>query len=431
MGLMSSFFNIGNGSVTNFNGSGSYYTFDVIPGAPSGSVSVDLNGDRVQDAAGNYNQALPQIQRIIDNSLPNNYGIDSGNGSAGGSGTGTTTATSTGNGGGNGGSSSTATSSAVMITSGPANGSSTSSTTVSFTFTAPANASVQCMFGSDTTSYGCGSPQVFNNLFEGTYTFRVNATDSQGATSTDSRTFTVDTTAPVLSEVSPIASSTSATPTYMFTSSEAGTITYGGSCSSATTAAVSGVNTITLNTLANGDYSDCTITVTDAAGNMSAPLAVTSFTVDTPVVLQASGSNGGGGGSFGEGRSEGGSAHPVAVTSTDSSGGNGGVTTTSTGGTSGSTGGSVLGDSTGSGTTGGAVLGDSTVGSSLGTVGTGSSTTDIASTSSSTLPTGPDSSQAAAVGLARVPAILWGLLLLLVIAIIGGTWYYRRETTQY
>ena len=49
--------------------------------------------------------------------------------------------------------------------------------------------------------------------------------------------------------------------------SKAGTITYGGPCSSNTTVAVAGNNTITLNALANGTYENCTITVTDNSGN--------------------------------------------------------------------------------------------------------------------------------------------------------------------
>ncbi|HSE56972.1 MAG TPA: hypothetical protein VLB02_02725, partial [Candidatus Paceibacterota bacterium] len=54
--------------------------------------------------------------------------------------------------------------------------------------------------------------------------------------------FTVpDTTAPVIAEVTPVSSPTAdATPNYTFSSTEAGTISYGGSCSSATTSAASG-----------------------------------------------------------------------------------------------------------------------------------------------------------------------------------------------
>ena len=57
------------------------------------------------------------------------------------------------------------------------------------------------------------------------------------------------------------------TPNYTFSSTKAGTITYGGSCSSSTTIAISGNNTITLNTLSDGTYSNCTITVTDNSGD--------------------------------------------------------------------------------------------------------------------------------------------------------------------
>ena len=70
------------------------------------------------------------------------------------------------------------------------------------------------------------------------------------------------------------------TPDYTFSSDEAGTITYGGSCSSSTTSATSGNNTITLNTLSEGTYSNCTITVTDEIGFVSSSLTITSFTVD-------------------------------------------------------------------------------------------------------------------------------------------------------
>ena len=57
------------------------------------------------------------------------------------------------------------------------------------------------------------------------------------------------------------------TPNYTFSSSKSGTITYGGSCSSSTTIAISGINTITFNALTDGTYEDCTITVTENSGN--------------------------------------------------------------------------------------------------------------------------------------------------------------------
>jgi hypothetical protein len=92
----------------------------------------------------------------------------------------------------------------------------------------------------------------------------------------------VDTTPPALVEVAPIGNTPDSTPIYSFTSTEAGTVLYGGSCSSGDIIAVAGVNTITFSELALGTYSDCTITVNDAANNTSALLAVTPFTVITP-----------------------------------------------------------------------------------------------------------------------------------------------------
>ena len=72
----------------------------------------------------------------------------------------------------------------------------------------------------------------------------------------------------ILKEVTAVETpTTDTTPNYTFSSTKAGTITYGGSCSSSTTVAVAGNNTITLNALSDGTYSDCTITVTDNAGN--------------------------------------------------------------------------------------------------------------------------------------------------------------------
>jgi len=95
-----------------------------------------------------------------------------------------------------------------------------------------------------------------------------------------------DTTAPIIAEVTAVTTPTNdSTPDYTFSSTEAGTITYGGSCSSSTTTAIAGNNTITLNTLSDGTYSNCTITVTDSAGNVSSSFTITTFTVVIPPTL--------------------------------------------------------------------------------------------------------------------------------------------------
>jgi len=101
--------------------------------------------------------------------------------------------------------------------------------------------------------------------------------------------------APVIAEVYPVTTPTDdPSPNYTFSSTKAGTITYGGSCSSGTTSATSGNNTITFLTLSDGTYSDCTIIVTDSAGNASNTLTITSFTViqlSAPANLTATGAD--------------------------------------------------------------------------------------------------------------------------------------------
>ena len=116
-------------------------------------------------------------------------------------------------------------------------------------------------------------------------------TDTDGGTHTDGGTDigggSNDTTPPVIEEFSGITTpTTDTTPDYTFSSSEAGPITYGGSCAtagSATTNAIVGHTLITFNTLSDGSYINCTITVTDSAGNASNTLTITSFTVNTTV----------------------------------------------------------------------------------------------------------------------------------------------------
>ena len=131
--------------------------------------------------------------------------------------------------------------------------------------------------GISTTSYSDTS------LPDGIYYYSIFALDTTGNVSTAAHAATtVDTVAPVISVLTPIASHTNnATPSYIFSTNEAGTISYGGSCSSATTLATVGSNTVAFNHLADGTYSNCTVTVTDSHANASIPLSVASFTVDT------------------------------------------------------------------------------------------------------------------------------------------------------
>ena len=89
---------------------------------------------------------------------------------------------------------------------------------------------------------------------------------------TDTAVVTADnistTTALIIEEVTAVTTpNIDTTPNYTFSSSKSGTITYGGSCSSSSTIAIAGINTITFNALVNGTYDNCTITVTDNSVN--------------------------------------------------------------------------------------------------------------------------------------------------------------------
>ncbi len=142
------------------------------------------------------------------------------------------------------------------------------------------------------------NPIAFNSLTPGTYSnCTITVTDNAGNASSPLavNTFTIqtfvvipgDTTAPSLDMISPVATpTTDTTPNLTFWSSEAGTITYTGSCASDDVTADSGNNTITLKNLATGTYNNCYLRVTDlsANGNVSAWLSIPSFTITTSSV---------------------------------------------------------------------------------------------------------------------------------------------------
>ena len=119
--------------------------------------------------------------------------------------------------------------------------------------------------------------------------FQVTAT-SGGTDFMDTVTVTVtDETAPMLMEVRAVmpTPTTDTTPEYTFHSTEAGDISYTGGCVSTTGTVAVGNNTITFSELAEGDYTGCEITVTDAFGNASAALEVSDFTIDTVPTVSA------------------------------------------------------------------------------------------------------------------------------------------------
>ncbi len=90
----------------------------------------------------------------------------------------------------------------------------------------------------------------------------------------------IDANPPSIYESLPVPSATgNPNPPYTFVSNKSGTISYGGDCVSPNTTAEAGSNTVTFINLQSGLHNNCTITVTDAAGNVGNILRVTPFTV--------------------------------------------------------------------------------------------------------------------------------------------------------
>src|SRR3989338_7559433 len=124
---------------------------------------------------------------------------------------------------------------------------------------------------------------------EDTFGISLTVTDVAGNSALDSIVFVWDVTAPQLTQMTPVPTPTNDnTPSWTFgvdfVSSifPGGGISYSGSCGSGVLAtAVAGSNTTTFSTLVDGTYSNCAVTVTDAAGNTSSALTATSFEVDT------------------------------------------------------------------------------------------------------------------------------------------------------
>ncbi len=111
-----------------------------------------------------------------------------------------------------------------------------------------------------------------------TYTQKVNGVESGYAPALPI-VITNDDAGPYINGITNIGQNASSTPGYTFTSSEAGTIIYGGDCSSNTTQAFFGFNNIVFKPLSAGVHSNCTIKVRDAVGNMSNIITIAPFTV--------------------------------------------------------------------------------------------------------------------------------------------------------
>lgn len=175
---------------------------------------------------------------------------------------------------------------APSITVGPAEGSTITTANTSFSFTSEAGATFECK--TDAGAFAvCTSPKSLTSLAEGAHTFTVKAKDGAGNYSSETiRNFTVDidTDAPAITAVTVLPITTNdTTPSFSLNTNEAGQVIVGGtSCSIPTTNAVVGDNTITFNTLSNGNTYNCTVRVRDAALNLSNILTV-AITVNTNI----------------------------------------------------------------------------------------------------------------------------------------------------
>jgi len=140
-------------------------------------------------------------------------------------------------------------------------------------------------FNGSPESFTCTPPSA---LADGPHRMYVLAKDANNNSNTQYADFTVDTTPPSLSEITPVTNPTGdSTPDYTFHTSEAGPITYGGDCSAGSPSAATGNNTVNFNTLADGPHTNCTIQVTDAVGNISGLLIVSPFIVAVPPVISS------------------------------------------------------------------------------------------------------------------------------------------------
>ena len=249
---------VSNATVSNLSGSGSSYTFEVTPTA-NGVVTVSVGADAVQDTAGNSNSDNSQLSRTFSSLRP--------------------------------------TVSVSTTVSSPTN-----SNLIHVTVTFSANVTGFAVGdientvtnGSVANFAGSGSVYTFDIVpaSDGTVSMTIPAGVTVDAETGSNQNFasslfsiSYDSTKPTLSEITPVSTPTkNTTPQYTFNTTEGGTVTYEGGCTSDTTSVSAGNSTVTFSTLPDGNYS-CVIRITDSAGNTNS-LSLTPFSVDTgaPVV---------------------------------------------------------------------------------------------------------------------------------------------------
>ena len=128
-----------------------------------------------------------------------------------------------------------------------------------------------------------------------TYLIKITSqiTDSTGNNmssdiTTENGFITADNIAPLLKEIIRIPEKTNDnSPSIVFYTTEAGSVSASGSCLSKATTADFGHNTLTLETMEDGTYNGCKITVTDSSNN-SSHLILSPFTIDSsaPIIKE-------------------------------------------------------------------------------------------------------------------------------------------------
>ena len=168
----------------------------------------------------------------------------------------------------------------TTIDIGPLEGSTSALQDVSFTFTSSeVGSTLECSL--DSAAYTvCTSPKTYINLSEGSHTFSVKAADAAGNidASPASTTWTVDTTAPETTiDSGPSGTTTVAEATFAFSSEDGATYEcrLDGAAYSACTSPKSYTN------LYDGSHT-FDVRATDGAGNVDAPPASSTFTVEVP-----------------------------------------------------------------------------------------------------------------------------------------------------
>ena len=254
-GFVSGDITTGNATVSNFTGSGSSYSFDLVPSS-DGTVTADIAAGVAQDSVLNNNTASNQISLSYDGTPP-----------------------------------------AAPIVNSPATSSYTNDTTPTVSGTSEANVTISVYFDNSlngTTAADSGGSWSYtpsSALTANTsHTVKVKATDAVGNNSVDSNTntFTIDTTAPTITGISrffPAGAITNSTSVDFFVvfseSSLSGvntgdfTLTTTGTISGASVSNVSYSNGASATVTVNTGSGDGTIrldvadddSISDAAGN--------------------------------------------------------------------------------------------------------------------------------------------------------------------